>query len=68
MTNPPRAYINAGGTHPRMSRFEIWISRRGGARTRRYYGIVLARKRSCVIVIPHNILVFAQFQHLQIQL
>lgn len=31
MTNPPRAYINAGGTHPRMSRFGIWISRRGSA-------------------------------------
>lgn len=28
MTNPPRAYINAGGTRPRMSLFEIWISGR----------------------------------------
>lgn len=64
MTNPPRAYINAGGTHPRMSRFEIWISRRWSAHTGRYYRIVNARKRSCAIVTltPHNTLVFAQFK------
>lgn len=51
MTNPPRAYINAGGTHPRMSRFEIWISRRGSAHSGARYG---TRKRPCTIVTPHN--------------
>jgi len=52
MTNPPRAYINAGGTHPRMSRFEIWISRRGNAHEASLRHC--AHKRPCTIVTPHN--------------
>lgn len=48
VTNPPRAYISAGGTRPRMSHFEIWIS--GREHSRRYYGV--ARKPPRTNVTP----------------